>query len=148
MKPVVGQSWSGGYGFHPFDIKTTSLDFEYSRRNVGTGRTGEIKGCNIAAAWNPYLQEALINGVQQGRKQTDVRGASALSRSRMFILLKEVHLGMRPQDGVSSLIFSDYRELKRSKALQDRQGVKKAAKEEALKGWGESFDHAITTGEL
>lgn len=140
MRPIADQLWQGGYGFHPLDVKTTSLDFEYSRRNAGTGPTGEVKGCNIAAAWNPHVQETLINGVLQGRKQTDIRGASALSRSRTFSLFSEFHLRLEPQAGVGAFKFLDYRGLKRSKELQDRQEVKKAVKEEALQRWGESSD--------
>lgn len=147
MKPVAGQSWQGGYKFHPSIVKTTSCDFKYSRRNTGTGTNSEAKGCNIAAVWNPHLQETLINGVLQGRKQTDIRGASALSRFRMFSLSSEIQYRLGLGDAFSTDMCFDYRELKRSKALQDRQGVKKAAKKEALQGWGENSDHTLAHGD-
>lgn len=137
---MATQMWSGGYAFHPFKVNTTELDFKYSRRNAGESPTGEVKGSNISAVWNLHIQETLINGVLQGRKRTDPRGASALSKSRTFRLFVEIHSLLETRRGVETVVIPDYQSLKNSDPLKDRRRVKIKAKEKALKGWDGSSD--------
>lgn len=141
MKPLNGLNWSGNHAFHPFRTETTKLDFKYSRRSTNAGSVGEGKGCNISAVWNPHVQETLINGVMQGRKQTDLRGASALSRSRTLDFMREMYALVGTQRWKEGVTTSDYRGLKDCDALEARRQVKNRVKQEALKGWGEVFDH-------
>ena len=134
MSPVVGATWRAGYGFRPFRVETSDIVFRYSRRAAGTNLDA-CKGSNISAVWTPRHQETLINGVLQGRKQTDLKGASALSRMQIWNLLLET----------SRLIFSPvlenvlkmplYSAMKVSKYLEHRRCVKKEVKREALMGW-------------
>ncbi|KAK5165956.1 uncharacterized protein LTR77_008880 [Saxophila tyrrhenica] len=76
------ESWkAGGYAFKPFDVRTTTREFEYSRRS---GTTTAAVPSNLSAMVTPQRQEILINGVLQGRKQFDPRGASCASRRAMW----------------------------------------------------------------
>lgn len=86
MQPIADRIWGDGHAFHPFRVRTTNLDFSYSRRNAMANSKGESKGCNISVVWTLGLQETLINGVLQGRKQTDPKGASALSKAKIWEL--------------------------------------------------------------
>lgn len=140
---MAGKVWSGGYAFRPFEIKTTELDFKHSRRSVLVEPRSEMKGSNITAVWTPRIQETLINGVLQGRKQTDLRGASALSKIRTWDLILETYsmLGTLTRNKIMEI--PTYRDLKRSSALEDRLQVKRNAKEEALRGWGEDLGHTF-----
>ena len=86
---------------------------------------GESKGCNISGVWTLGLQETLINGVLQGRKQTDPKGASALSKAKIWELFLELH----------KLVISDDSILIDMGPSLIRGYVKEVVKEEALQGW-------------
>ncbi|MCJ1457324.1 hypothetical protein MMC28_007692 [Mycoblastus sanguinarius] len=132
MKPLADRNWPAGYAFRPFQVKTTDLDFEHSRRAANA--TGS-KGCNVSAVWIPGHRETLINGVLQGRKQTDPKGASALSQTEMWnLLLKTIAIVERLAFD-EGLDLSSYSMLKQSKSLLDRQKIKDDVRREALKGW-------------
>lgn len=134
MSTVVRLTWLAGYGFHPFRVETTEIDFPYSRRAAGTNLYG-YKGSNVSAVWTPRHQETLINGVLQGRKQTDRMGASALSRMQIWNLLFET-VGLIDVPALRYILrLSSYLDMKRSKDLEHRRRVKKDVKCEALKGW-------------
>lgn len=148
MKPVATQIWSGGYAFHAFQIKITELDFKYSRRNAGASLIGPTKGCNISAVWNPYIQETLINGVLQGRKQTDPSGASALSKARIFSQYLGVHSMLEMRRSHGTVAISDYTSLKKSDSLEGRRQVKTTAKEKALKGRDGNSDDKVGNSRL
>ena len=131
MKPIASSTWNEGYAYHPFSVKTTEIDFTYSRRNANNGSKNAIKSCNISAIWTPGLQETLINGVLQGRKQTDPKGASALSKTKMLELFLEIHRiihGDVPIDLPQNM-------LKQLDPLATRRQVKSETKSSALKGW-------------
>jgi len=146
MKPLNTLIWSGGYAFHPFNVRTTEHDFRYSRRNAGAKLTGETRGCNISAAWNPHIQETLINGILQGRKQANPKGASALSKSRTFSQFLEIHSLLNMPRWAENMAICNYRGLKKSNALEHRREIKNTAKDKALKGWGESSDYTSFDG--
>lgn len=133
--------WQGGYVFWPFEVRTTGLEFAFSRRGAGEGRgDGDREGgarfvaSSLATAWTANgLAENVIGGVLQGRKQTDPRGGSALCRKRMWALAAEVARlsgveGAAPEDGL-------YKDLKGGKVLADRRQVKEDLRAGALKGW-------------
>ena len=85
--------------------------------------------------WTPYAQEALVNGVLQGRKQSDARGASAISRTEIFNKFLEISAMPGTLEGEDFWEMCSYKKTKNSEALADRRDVKNKAKEEALKGW-------------
>ena len=134
MSPVVGSNWPANYKFRPFRIETTEIMFHYSRRAAGTNAKS-CKGSNISAVWTPSHQETLINGVLQGRKQTDRMGASAFSRVQIWnLLLQTVNLLDVPSLN-SNLGLSSYMDMKLSQGLKHRRHVKNSVKKDALKGW-------------
>ena len=145
MSPVVRSIWPGDYEFHPFRVMTTGIDFRYSRGAAGTN-LDSCKGSNISAAWTPRHQETLINGVLQGRKQTDPMGASALSRIQIWnLLLKTISLlDAHAPRNVPEM--SSYRNLKRPQDLEHRRRVKEDVKSEALKDWNNGSSNSLFEG--
>ncbi|CAD6569105.1 MAG: hypothetical protein ASARMPRED_002410 [Alectoria sarmentosa] len=139
MKSVANLTWPAGYGFRPFRVETTVIDFQYSRK-AHINNTDSCKGSNISAVWSPRQQETLINGVLQGRRQTDQMGASAMSRIQVYNLLLDI-IGLIDSPAVKkALEIPSYPDMKRSQYLEHRRRVKEDVKSEALKGWNnESF---------
>lgn len=134
MKPITDFKWSGGYSFNPFKFRKTDIDFKFSRRNVLSSATA-LKGSNICAVYAPKLQESLINGVLQGRKQFEIKGGSALCNARMSKLAYQllVLLGKPFLSRIQGNI--GYQQLKECKLLQNRSKVKDDVRKHALKGW-------------
>lgn len=126
--------WRQGYVFRPFEVRTTSLEFEYSRRGPGHGEGLRYVASNLATAWSCNgLAENLIGGVIQGWKQSDARAGSAVSRGKMWALQHEVSRQVRP-DGIPPTL-GTYGALKDGPELAMRRRVKKDVRTEALKGW-------------
>ena len=134
MLPVASSTWSGGYGYRPFRIETTEIDFQYSRR-AALANTVICRSSNVSAVWIPCHQETLINGVLQGRKQTDQRGASALSRMQTGNFVMEI-VGLLDVPALTNILEKpSYLDMKSSQNLEQRRHVKKDVKSKALKGW-------------
>lgn len=136
MEPLKGLQWPGGYSFTPFQPQTTATEFSYSRRSHGPGQ--KTVASNLAVAWSAHgLDETLIGGVLQGRKQSDIRGASLVSRRKEWALAVDVAnlLGPRPREIQELLDSASYEEVKDGKVLAARRTVKREARELALKGW-------------
>ena len=128
--------WPEGYRFHPFLVKTIDHEFAYSRRSPNTISHDAIsRGSNISAVWTPNLQETLINGVKQGRRQTDPKGASALSRNEMHQLLLDVVAKLGPSTVRNYVSSQSYSGMKGGELLDARRQVKEELKVQVLKGW-------------
>lgn len=126
--------WEDGYGFRPFVVRTTGLEFEYSRRGRGHGEGLRYAASNLAMAWSCNgLTENLIGGVLQGRKQSDARAGSAVSRGKLWALVQEVVRQVEPDRIPPAL--GTYGALKKSPGLAMRSKVKEDVRKEALKGW-------------
>ena len=139
MNPVANQKWPGGYSFRPFKITTTERKFEYSRRRPAIEFTNP-RPSNVAALWTARQQETLINGVLQGRKQTDPKSGSAVCRLKTSrLVLDTLALLAIPAlvNGVGRLTYAD---LKKTESLKDRDEVKRSVKELALAGWIPNLD--------
>lgn len=134
MSPIAGATWPGGYGFRPFRVETTDIDFHYSRVVAGT-KADACKGSNISAVWTTRHEETLINGVLQGRKQTDEKGASASSRMQMWKFVLEISNIIDVLVLGSFLKMSSYLEMKSSQDLGHRRYVKDDVISRALQGW-------------
>lgn len=128
--------WSGGYAFRPFMVWTTALEFGFSRRCDGCDGTKYVAS-NLATAWTPNgLAENVIGGVLQGRKQTDPKGASAVSRRNMWTLAQEVARLSAIGDIAGSVLgHGSYAELKEAEMLAARRHVKQEIRANSLKGW-------------
>lgn len=134
MKHVANKQWNGGYEFRPFHVCTTNREFMFSRRSLGPA-VQTPKSSNVSALWAPGLQETLINGVLQGRKQTDPRGGSALCRLRMGRLAVELLRALAIPAFAHAVASSKYTDLKETQPLENRRIVKDDVRREALKGW-------------
>lgn len=96
MKALSHTRWANGYHFYPFHISTTSVPFAYARpwydRGADDGTVvnetvkDQTRSSNCSAIKYSSLVEVTINGVLQGRKQDDPRGATTVSRVSMMAL--------------------------------------------------------------
>ncbi|KAJ0271993.1 hypothetical protein COL940_010720 [Colletotrichum noveboracense] len=137
MASLDGQAWSGGYRFAPFEVRTTQREFAFSKREV-KARAEKIAASNLAAAWTAGgLEEGMMGGVLQGRKAFDARGASAVSRRRMWEEVAAIagELGDDGEGLRSALAGVTYADVKGSEMLAARREVKMEARREALAGW-------------
>jgi len=134
MKVVNDKKWHGGYEFRPFAVRTTSRDFEFSRRSAMASE--RLVTSNMSVVWTPTLQETLIGGVLQGRKQFDPRGASKICRRQMWRAVVDLAAlcGLAGLEVIA--VKGSYGSLKeRSDILKERRAIKSEATAEALGGW-------------
>jgi tRNA-specific adenosine deaminase 1 len=135
------QTFQDPYSFHPFQILTTSHEFDFSRRTTeplhhpDNGRKPSFVTWNKALIWSPTFQEVLTNGIIQGRKQDDIKGASVISRRRMWLMAKDM-AGMLKDDRLKVLLDGrTYAEVKEKPAeLRKRRRVKEVVTA-GLEGW-------------
>lgn len=133
LSDAVSSDWKGGYAWRPFAIKSTTREFRYSRRAIGSGQ--KAIPSNISAVWTPGFEESLIGGVLQGRKQFDPRGASAICRRKMWELAVRVAgvLGVVVLRGV--LEAGTYDGVKEHGVFGERRRVKADVVAAGLQGW-------------
>ena len=132
MRSVSHMLWPGGFRFRPFTVLSTNVEFSHSRYD-GTRLCRLSKGSNLSTAWTPPGQQCLINGVLQGRKQDDPRGASAICRRMMWRIAKEVGQGCEAV--AESLDKTRYIDVKSSDSMDQRRMVISYVRNKALKGW-------------
>jgi tRNA-specific adenosine deaminase 1 len=129
MKALKG--WEGtrdGHKFRPFDVRTTGRKFAYSAQGAEAG------GSNLSALYTPRRQEILVNGVLQGRKQFDIRGASITSRRGLWKLALEVAVMAGIPAVLGTLDKTTYMMAKEC-GNDARKVAKEMALEKALMGW-------------
>lgn len=129
MKPVEGNTWRGGYAFHPFRVLSTTHEFAYSRRMVAGGIS------HISAIRGPVENECIIQGIIQGWKSTDPRKASTVCREQMWRMAKDVLEGLALPDLACLLDTHSYSAVKSAEMLALRRQVKAETIESALPGW-------------
>ncbi|KEQ81841.1 adenosine-deaminase domain-containing protein [Aureobasidium pullulans EXF-150] len=125
---------SGPFAFRPFAVHPTTREFTFSRR-IADASTTSIVPSNISSLTHGLQQETLINGTLQGRKQGDLRGASAVSRRSMWSLALKVATLLAQPALVAALTTKSYADVKASNTLADREAAKQIARDQALKGW-------------
>ncbi|EFQ29571.1 adenosine-deaminase domain-containing protein [Colletotrichum graminicola M1.001] len=137
MRALAGRRWQGGYRFSPFEVATTAREFGFSRRTVGA-RAERVAASNLAAASTASgVDEGTMGGVLQGRKAFDAKGASAVSRRRMWELAAALAGSLGP-DGEAlrrAVEVDTYAQVKGGDLLADRREVKESARKEGLAGW-------------
>lgn len=138
MQNVAGKRWPGGYSFTPFKVETTTKEFGFSNRQVVSRSGGATAASNLAVSWSMNgLDEGLIGGVIHGRKQFDKRGASLVSRRKMWECAREI-AGMEKVETKAicdQLGMMSYQEIKDGCLVETRKKVKEDVYKEALKGW-------------
>jgi tRNA-specific adenosine deaminase 1 len=125
--------WAGDFAFKPFSVETTDLEFCYSRRSSNSEQS--LMPSNISAVYSPHFQETLIGGVLQGRKPSDPRGASIMSRRNIWQAVADVASAMSLSQLVEVSNQVSYLEFKGTSLLTERRRVKLDVLETALKGW-------------
>lgn len=139
MRIIAGKHWPGGYSFHPVKVETTSKEFYFSNKEVVARSGGRVAASNLAATWSMEgLDEGLIGGSLEGRKQFHLKGASRASRAKMWENAQEI-AGLDDVDTKATICgqlgVSSYQEIKDGRLLEARRKVKEDAYSEALKGW-------------
>lgn len=139
MAPLV-KAWdrnldSAGYRYTPFQIKPTNREFSFSRRAAENMEHITITPSNISSLTHGSNQETLINGVLQGRKQTDPKGASALSRRTLWSLALKIAASLGERAIIQALSRPTYYAVKSAGPLQARKLTKKLTRQGPLSGW-------------
>ena len=134
MQAVRHKIWGEGFAYRPFGVMTTSYEFGYSYRSVASEHE-KIEGSNISAVWNPFLQETLLNGVLQGRKQIDPKGCSSLCNQRISSLVFELASNLDLKNLQQCLQHRTYLDMKQDAILKERRCVKDNVRQSALQGW-------------
>ncbi|KAJ9637212.1 hypothetical protein H2201_001609 [Coniosporium apollinis] len=141
LSPCLTGKWEGGYKYTPFEVKSTSKEFEWSRRSEAAQQ--KMIGCNLSAVYTPYWQETVIGGVLQGRKQFDPKGASRICRRNMWMAVADIAAVLATPALVRATRKRRYAEVKDDGLQADRRKVIKDAKGMALKGWVENAGDGI-----
>lgn len=143
LSPETTKKWIGGYVWHGLQVHGTQRDFSWSRRMVGSGE--KAVPSNLSAVWTPAWQETLIGGVLQGRKQFDLRGASAVCRLSLWKTAMQVAGLAGVPALVEALGKSTYEEVKGGELLAARKQVKKDVRMQGLSGWVRNIGDDIFT---
>jgi tRNA-specific adenosine deaminase 1 len=139
MRSVAERRWGGGgYEFVPFKVETTGEEFEFSKRAVA-GSAEKTSASSLAVSWTRGgLEEGLVGGILQGRKQFVLKGASAVSRRGTWKLAVEVAEWLEGDYAEviqKTLTEGTYDGVKAGNLLDGRREVKGDVKREALSGW-------------
>jgi tRNA-specific adenosine deaminase 1 len=130
---AMEKKWTGGYRWHGFDVLPTTREFEWSRRSATPSQ--KLMPSNISTIKTPHVEQTLIGGVLQGRKQFDLRGASGICRRSMWKCILEL-AGVVGLPALADMLGKGtYGEVKSGGLLEARRKVKKEIREEVLKGW-------------
>ncbi|KAF4583296.1 tRNA-specific adenosine deaminase [Ophiocordyceps camponoti-floridani] len=150
MASVSAAFWSDGYVFRPFIVEMTTETFCFSREVRAAAASDLSAGlsivpCNVAAAWSASsVDESIVAGILHGRKSTDPKCASRMSRQQMWAAAatvvdalrstRQLHppckLGIYP-----SVDEPTYSHIKGSPLLATRSKVKADVRRTALSGW-------------
>ena len=142
MAGVDGKVWEE-YKFSGVRVDTVEGEFEFSRRGIelrkGAEGAREVKvaASNLAVAWTVggEVDEGLIGGVLQGRKAFDLKGASMVSRWRMWAAAVEIAEALGDDEISQALAKGTYGEVKEGELLEGRRTVKEEVRDGVLKGW-------------
>lgn len=118
----------GGYQFRPFEVRATARTFAFCAQGAEAG------GSNLSALWTPRKQEIMVNGVLLGRKQSDPRGASCVSRRKIWKLALDIAVTAGIPAVANSLRRPNYEEIKDG-GFDGRREAKEAAWKLSLHGW-------------
>ena len=127
------QSWRGGYRWQQFHVRPTSREFAWSRRGIAPAQ--KAIASNLSAVWTPSWQETLIGGVLQGRKQTDVRGASRISRRLSWSFAMQIAAVVGLPAVREVLTEALYCDVKKHVVFEARRAVKQDVHGYGLGGW-------------
>jgi tRNA-specific adenosine deaminase 1 len=125
LQNILSKDIPKPYSFTPFQVQTTNIDFIYSRR-VCEGIN--FTTSNKSTIWTPDFAEIVNNGVLQGRKASDLKGASRVSRRELW---KTVNNILKIDSAVSDKLYGS---VKADFELENRRQTKSIVTG-ALLGW-------------
>ncbi|KAJ3498014.1 hypothetical protein NLG97_g1454 [Lecanicillium saksenae] len=136
MSAMTEETLEDGYSFRPFVVATTAAQFEYSRRAVRP-RSDKMTPSNLAAAWSlSGVVESILGGVVQGYKPFLPKGASQMSRRKMWQSCRQLANKLSDWPAISiQLAVETHAQIKQGTLLETRNKVKSRARELALPGW-------------
>ena len=134
LQPLADKRWHGTYTFQPFSVKTTDREFSCSRRAASSSTP--LVASNISTLSTPHFQQTLIGGRLSGRKNGDLRAASAVSRRNLWKAVAQVVTVLGVPALEQALAGSTYEGLKESALLNGRREVKAEVTRLALEAWG------------
>ncbi|KAI9817731.1 MAG: hypothetical protein M1826_001487 [Phylliscum demangeonii] len=150
MAPLKGWRWGrSGYAFQPFTIGTTGQTPPPGISRCLDPVPGGAVPCNLSVAWTPHFCEVLINGVRQGRKQSDPAGASVISRRRLCVAVAEVVAREQVPPGDVRQVFAatgTYLALKQTDRLAARREAKVETIARTLMNWQRNEEDDFMTG--
>jgi tRNA-specific adenosine deaminase 1 len=139
---LVGESrGEAAFRFRPFRVRTTNRRFAWEKSEDCVASNLSAVVVAAATGREKSHQEVLINGVLQGRKMSDPRGASVLSRRRMWEAVLEVaektHLvGLNKDLRAERRTYEYVKKLPESSA---REQMKTEVRSKALVGWARNI---------
>ncbi|KAM3436599.1 hypothetical protein NHJ13734_005015 [Beauveria thailandica] len=136
MSAIADEVTGGDYSFRSFSVATTTVQFEYSRRAVQS-RSNNLTASNLAAAWTlSGVEESILGGVIQGHKPFLPKGASSMSRRRMWQACRELAGKLPEWPAIATQLDAvTYHQIKQCQLLEMRNKVKARARDVALPGW-------------
>ncbi|KAJ6779937.1 hypothetical protein PWT90_05358 [Aphanocladium album] len=136
MSAMAEETLEGGYSFRPFFVATTTVQFDYSRRAVQP-RASKMTASNLAAAWSlSGVEESILGGVVQGYKPFLPKGASHMSRRKLWQSCRELADKLSDWPAIAYHLAADsHAQAKQGTLLESRDKVKSRAREVALPGW-------------
>jgi tRNA-specific adenosine deaminase 1 len=135
MGHLSKDAWSDAYAFKPFHVRLSTADFSYSKRTVAL-TAEKISSSPLATAWSASgVSENIVNGVIQGRKVGDPKGASLMCRRQMWSLARALADLCNMNSIATCLGAATYAHVKMDALLRPRSQVIADAQASALKGW-------------
>ena len=136
LQPHTTGEWEGKYSYRPLEVKISCQEYQWSRRRREDVQ--KLQASNTSAVYTIYNQEVLVNGVLQGRKQKDPRGASSLCRRNLWrSVIEALTCSGLPEIAVT-LSRITYGELKDNTRLSYRKKVKSDVQLNVLRGWAKN----------
>lgn len=134
MSQLQGRGWGGGYVFRPFRVRTTDVEFQFSKE--AAGRETRAIGSNVSAVWvRNRGVETLIGGVLQGRKQfSGAQGASMLCKARVWKAVSAIAVIAGLQAVQRAVDVVVYGNLKEGRNMASRSKAKEETRK-VLGGW-------------
>ena len=139
MVSATQTKWKVCYQYRPFEVICTNKEFKHSRRRSDI-EVLTPKASNISTLWTPRFHETMINGVLQGRKQTDPRGASSVCRARIWRAVLDVAALLSMPMIHKAVSSHRYIAIKQTGLLENHRRVKEDVKREALAGWVDNVE--------
>ncbi|KAI0999772.1 hypothetical protein K3495_g8429 [Podosphaera aphanis] len=117
-------AWPGAYAFHAFSLRSTTLEFAFSRRQLLLPHERLVPS-NLASFSTPHAAGTLIGGTLQGHKPFSPSGAACVCRSQLWQLALDIAHITGSASAEQLLRAPTYAHMKLGDLLSVRRRVKK-----------------------